>query len=97
MSNERFYSVCEKYIKFNYKLNRYSIFCDYTHEKKSLRFIFHDTYLKENEIENLRQHIENEKNENKALRSFMNNFKILNKKHIIHDENRDNWWYSKTQ
>ena len=40
---------------------------DYAHEKKSLRFIFYDTYLKENEIENLQQHVENEENENKTL------------------------------
>ena len=59
------------------------------HEKKSSRFIFYDTYLKENEIENLRQYVKNEKNENKVLRSFMNNFRTL-KKYIIHDESCDN-------
>ena len=79
MSNERFCSICEKYIRFNNKFSRYLISCDYAHKKKSSRFIFHDIYLKENKIEDLRRHIENEKNKNKALQSFMNNFKILKK------------------
>ena len=89
MSNERFCSICEKYIRFNNEFNRHLISCDYAHEKKSSRFIFHDIYLKENEIENLSWHVENEKNENKALQSFMNDFRIL-KKNTIHDESRDN-------
>ena len=55
------------------------IFYDYAHEKKSSRLIFHNTYLKENEIKNLRRHVENKKNENKVLRSFMNDFRTLNK------------------
>ena len=50
------------------------------HEKKSSRFIFHDTYLKENKIENLQQYVKDEKNKNKTLQSFMNNFKTLKKK-----------------
>ena len=90
MSNEYFVSTCEKYIKFNNKFSRYLIPGDYAHEKKLLRFIFHDTYLKENEIENLQWYVEDEKNENEVLRSFINDFKTL-KKHIIHDENRNNW------
>ena len=49
------------------------------YEKKSSHFIFHDTYLKETEIKNLRQHIENQKNENKVLRSFMNDLRTLKK------------------
>ena len=76
MLNERFCSICEKYIRFNNQFSQHLIFCDYTHEKKSLRFIFYDTYLKENEIDNLRRYVEDEKNENKALQSFMNDFKI---------------------
>ena len=74
MSNERFYSICEKYIKFNNKFNRFLIFYDYAHEKKSSHFIFYDTYLKENEIENLRRYVEDEKNKNKILQLFMNDF-----------------------
>ena len=89
MSNERFCSICEKYIRFNNKFNRHLIFYNYTHEKKSLRFIFHDIYLKENEIENLQRHVENEKNENKVLQSFMNDLRIL-KKYTIYNRNRDN-------
>ena len=81
MSNERFCSICEKYIKFNNKLNWPLISCNYAHEKKSSRSIFHNTYLKENEIENLRRHVENEKNENKALRLFINNLRTLKKKY----------------
>ena len=77
MSNERFCSIYEKYIKFNNKFNRYLISCDYAYEKKSSRFIFYDIYLKKNEIEDLRQYVEDEKNENKLLRSFMNDFKTL--------------------
>ena len=79
MSNEHFCSICEKYIRFNNEFNLYLIFCDYAHKKKSLHFIFHNIYLKENEIENLRQHVENEKNKNKILSLFMNDFKILKK------------------
>ena len=55
------------------------IFYNYTYEKKSSRLIFQDTYLKENEIENLQRHVENEKNENKILRSLINDFKTLKK------------------
>ena len=77
MLNERFCSICENYIKFNNKFNRHLIFDDYTHEKKSSRLMLHDIHLKENEIENLRQYIENEKNENKTLQSFMNDFRTL--------------------
>ena len=40
---------------------------------------FHDTYLKENEIENLQRHIENKKNKNKVLQSFMNDLRTLKK------------------
>ena len=54
-----------------------------------LHFIFHNIYSKGNEIENLRRHVEDEKNENKILRSFMNDFKTL-KKYIIYDEDCDN-------
>ena len=79
MSNKRFCSVCKKYIRFNNEFSQHLISCNYAHEKKSLRFIFHDTYLKKNEIENLRRHVEDEKNKNKILQSFMNNFKILKK------------------
>ena len=79
MSNKRFCSICKKYITFNNKFNQYLIFCDYAHEKKSSHSIFHDIYLKENEIKNLRRYLEDEKNENKTLRSFMNNFKTLRK------------------
>ena len=79
MSNERFRSICEKYIRFNNELSRYLIFCDYAHKKKLSRFIFHDIYLKENEIENLRRHVEDKKNENKNLRLFINNFRTLKK------------------
>ena len=79
MSNERFCSICEKYIRFNNIFSQHLIFCDYAHEKKSSRFIFHDTYLKENKIENLQQYIEDQKNENKVLQSFMNDFKTLKK------------------
>ena len=79
MSNEHFCSICEKYIRFNNELSQYLIFCNYTHEKKSSRFIFHDTYLKENEIENLRRYVEDERNENKILRLFINDFRILKK------------------
>ena len=43
------------------------IFCDYAYEKKLSRFIFYNTYLKENEIENLQQHVEDKKNKNKIL------------------------------
>ena len=77
MSNERFCSICEKYIKFNNELNQHLTSYDYTHEKKLSRFIFHDIYLKENEIEDLRRHVEDKKNENKILRSFMNDFRTL--------------------
>ena len=79
MSNERFCSVCEKYIRFDNKFSRRFISCDYVHEKKLLRFIFHDIYLKENEIENLRRHVEDEKNKNIILQSFMNDFRTLKK------------------
>ena len=89
MSNKCFCSICKKYIRFNNEFNRHLISCDYTYEKKSLIFIFHDTYLWENEFENLRRHVEDKKNENKALRSFMNDFKTLEKK-IIHDEDHNN-------
>ena len=40
-----------------------------------LRYIFG----KKTEIENLQQHVKDEKNENKVLRSFMNNFRTLKK------------------
>ena len=66
------------------------IFYDWAHEKKLSHFVFHNIYLKENEIENLRRHVENEKNENKVLRSFINDFKTLRKNHKIHDESCDN-------
>ena len=89
MSNERFHSIRKKYIRFNNEFSRHLISCDYAHEKKSSHFIFHDTYLKENKIENLRRHVENEKNKNKILRSFMNDLKTL-KKYILHDKDRDN-------
>ena len=79
MSNERFCSVCKKYIKFNNEFNRHLISYDYVHEKKLSHFIFHDTYLKENEIENLQQHVKNKKNKKKVLQSFMNNLKTLKK------------------
>ena len=79
MSNERFCSICKKYIRFNNKLSRYLISCDYAHEKKSSHFIFYNTYSKENKIKNLQRHVEDKKNENKVLRSFMNNFKTLKK------------------
>ena len=79
MSNERFCSICEKYIRFNNKVSQYLISYNYAHEKKSSRFILHDIYLKEDEIENLRRYVEDEKNENKILRSFMNDFKTLKK------------------
>ena len=79
MSKEYFYSICEKYIRFNNKFNRHLIFCDYAHEKKLSCFIFYDIYLKENEIENLQRHIEDEENENKVLQFFMNNFRTLKK------------------
>ena len=55
------------------------ISCDYAYEKKLSRFIFYDTYLKEKKIKNLQQHVENEKNENKALRLFMNDLRIIKK------------------
>ena len=55
------------------------ISCDYAHEKKSSRFLFHNIYLKENKIENLQRHVEDEKSRNKVLRSFMNDFKTLKK------------------
>ena len=48
-------------------------------KKKSSHCIFYDIYLKENEIENLRRHVENKKNENKVLRSFINDLKTLKK------------------
>ena len=67
MSNERFCSIDEKYIRFNNVFNRHLIFCNYMHEKKLSRFIFHNIYLKENEIENLQQHVEDKKSENKTL------------------------------
>ena len=79
MSNECFCSIYKKYIKFNKELNQHLTSCDYRHEKKSSRFIFHDTYLKKNEIENLQRYVEDEKNKNKILRSFMNDFKTLKK------------------
>ena len=79
MLNERLCSACEKYIKFNNELNRHLISCDYAHEKKSSCFIFHNTYLKENKIDDLRRHIEEKKNENEILQSFMNDLKILKK------------------
>ena len=79
MLNERFCSICEEYIRFNNEFSRHLIFCDYAHEKKSLHFIFYDTYLKEIEIENLRRHVEDEKNENKVLRLFMNDLRTLKK------------------
>ena len=79
MSNERFYSICEKYIRFNNELNRHLISCDYMYEKKSSHFIFYDIYLKENKIENLQRHVEDEKNENKVLRLFINDFRTLKK------------------
>ena len=77
MSNERFCSVCKKYIRFNNEFNRHLISCDYAHEKKLSRLIFHNIYLKENEIQNLRRHVENKKNKNKALRLFMNDLRTL--------------------
>ena len=61
MSNERFCSICENYIKFNNEFNQHLISYDYAHEKKSLYFIFHNIYFKENEIENLQQHVKNKK------------------------------------
>ena len=79
MSNERVYLIYEKYIRFNNKFNQHLIFCNYVHKKKSLHFIFHDTYLKQNEIKNLRRHVKNEQNENKVLESFINDFKTLKK------------------
>ena len=79
MSNKRFYFVCEKYIKFNNEFNRHLISCDYAHEKKSSRFMFHDTYLKKNKINDLRRHIEEKKNENKTLQLFINDLKTLKK------------------
>ena len=72
MLNKRFYSVCEKYIRFNNKFNRHLISCDYTHEKKSSHFIFYNIYLKKIEIENLQQHIKDEKDKSKTLQLFMN-------------------------
>ena len=66
------------------------IFCDYAHEIKSLYFIFYNTYLKENEIKNLRQYVENEKNKTKVLRLFMNDLRKFKKEYTIYDENRDN-------
>ena len=77
MSNECFCSICEKYIRFNNKFSQHLISCNYAYEKKSLRFIFYNTYLKENEIEHLQQHVEDEKIENKILQLFMNDFRIL--------------------
>ena len=79
MLNERFYSIREKYIKFNNKFSWHLIYCNYAQKKKSLRLIFYDMYLKENKIENLQWYIEDEKNKNKILRSFINNFKTLKK------------------
>ena len=77
MSNERFCSICEKYIKFNNEFNRHLISCDYTHEKKSSRFRFYNIYLKELRIcDNMSKR---KKNENKVLRLFINDFKALEK------------------
>ena len=81
MLNERLCFACEKYIKFNNKFNRYLISCDYAHEKKSLHFMFYNIYLKKNKIDDLQQHIEKKKNENKILQLFIKDLKTL-KKHI---------------
>ena len=43
--------------------------------------MFHNTYLKKNKIDDLRQHIEKKKNENEILQLFVNDLKTL-KKHI---------------
>ena len=41
--------------------------------------MFHDIYLKKNKIDDLRQHIEEKKNENEILQSFVNDLKTLKK------------------
>ena len=50
------------------------------HIKRNYHVLYFIIYIwKKNEIENLRRYVEDEKNENKVLQSFINDFKILKK------------------
>ena len=97
MLNERFCSICEKCIKFNNKLNRHWISCDYAHEKKSSRFIFHDIYLKKKTRLKIHDDMLKMKRMKIEFAIIYEWFQNIKKEYTIHDEDHDNWWYSETQ
>ena len=90
MSNERFCSICEKYIRFNNEFNQYLIFCDYTHEKKSSRLIFHNTYLKKKRNWEPAITCWKWKEWKQSSAIIHERFQNIKKEHIIHDKGHDN-------